>query len=237
MACVTTEPLLPPSPRFPLGTDPLGRDALCAFLSSLPNTLLAQATAISVSATFLVVVVLSLISERSEKLADFVLELLNGFPRLPLFVFLSLITSLTPFQVGLLIGLLASVRYAMGLMERAKEIVREEFSLASFASGADRLWVLRRHVLPHLWGLIVRSSLIVGAVAVQAEVGLGTLGLESPSSQGIGQLIYLLLTTPGALQTLAGLLQALTVSIAAASLSALPFALRSSLKPLRSKGR
>ncbi|ALU12648.1 hypothetical protein EYM_06040 [Ignicoccus islandicus DSM 13165] len=237
MECVEVEPLASPSPAFPLGGDPLGRDALCVFLSLLPNTLTAQVAAIATSFAFLWILVLLAASSKIRRIERSSLSLANGFPKLPFFVFLSLVVSLTPLQIGALVGILGSIRYAIGLLERAEEIMNECFSVASLSSGGTKIWVVRKHVLPHLIGLILRSSLIVGAIAVHAEVGLGMMGLEDVRHQGIGQLVYLVLNTPGAIQTQAGLIQALFVTSFSTFLSAVPMILRASLPSIRDRKR
>jgi peptide/nickel transport system permease protein len=200
-------PLQPPSRSHPLGTDPVGRDALCiAFkgsLASIEAGLSALATAVAVLAASTFAAVSSHVSRTVDSLA----ALVAGLPKMSLLLLLALITKLPPWGVGLLIGLLASMRGVRSVANRAKQAASMPYVEAAKAIGAPKARIVLRHILPSTWASTASYASIAAATAVYAEAGLSMLGLGDPTRPSWGLMINLILTTPGAILTPSGLLQ------------------------------
>ena len=218
------DPLLSPSLSHPLGTTPLGQDALCYLLkgiwSSVEAGLVATLTALSL---------LSLVGLLSlYKFPDWLLEVFVSFPRFSFLVFLALVLTLNPPLIGLIIGFFSSMAFSRSLVTKVKELRSSSFCLASKALGASDRWLFLKHCLPHMKSLLVRYSAISFAIAIYAEAGMAMLGLEDPSVPSVGRLFSLVESTPGAILTPAGQAQALasvftTVILASLALSSMRY--------------
>ncbi|KAA0226404.1 MAG: ABC transporter permease [Armatimonadetes bacterium] len=56
----------------------------------------------------------------------------------------------------------------------------QEFVVASRALGASHWHVVRRHILPHLWGLVLAVAMVGMAMVILAEGSLSFLGIGIP---------------------------------------------------------
>jgi ABC-type dipeptide/oligopeptide/nickel transport system permease subunit len=125
--------------------------------------------------------------------------------------FISLITKLDPLEIGLLVGALFALTFSKAVHFKALQLVREEFFLASLASGASELKAFLSHGLRNLSEEIARYTSISSAMAVYVEAGLASLGLEAQGTPSLGKEIYLILNTPGALLLFPGQVQLLVL--------------------------
>ena len=211
-------PLLPPSFAHPLGTDPLGRDALCALLSGVPTSL---EVALVSSAVSVVILSLALLLSTSNKgrLAEELADFLVSVPRLPLLVFLALLGSLNPLEIGLLIGLFSSSFGLKAIISEGRRLSRTQFFLASLASGASPFSAWRLHALRNEWRALASYAGLSASVAVYAEAGLAFLGLEEASVASVGKLAFLVFNVPGAVLTEAGVAQVLASALATVTIA------------------
>ncbi len=210
-------PLLPPSLEHPLGTDPLGRDALCALLSGTPFTL--EASLAAFASSFLLLSLASFLGTTKPSLAYSLSSFLSSLPRIPLLVFLALIVKLDPVGIGLLVGTLSSSLGLETVASLAEDLSSKPFYLASLASGASRFRAWLSHVMPNSLPSILSFCALSASVAIYAEAGASMLGLEDPSLPSVGKLAYLVFVTPGAVLTEAGLVQVLASALTASILA------------------
>jgi len=141
-------------------------------------------------------------------------ELLAAVPRLPLLVFLSGLFMLGPAGVALLVGILSSAYGLRTVARDAERLSASPFFLSSLASGAGALTAWRLHVLRNQWSLLAGYAGLSAATAVYADAALSLLGLSDPSSPGVAKLAFLVLSTPGAVLTPAGMVQVLASALA-----------------------
>ena len=200
-------PLEPPSRSHPLGTDPVGRDALCEVLAGIRASVEAAFAALAASLAVLSASLLAGVSARAGRLVDSVAALVAGLPRMSLLMMLALVTRLSPIGIGLLIGSLASLQGARAAATRARQVARSLYVEAARAIGAPWYRIVARHIAPNTWGSIASYASIASSAAVYAEAGLSMLGLGSPATPSLGKVAGLVMLTPGAVLTEAGLAQ------------------------------
>jgi len=170
----------PPSREHPLGTDQLGRDLLARLLYGARYTL---GTGLGAMGLILLVgtavgLVSGLLGGRLDALLMRMVDVLLAFPSLILA--LAIVGMLGPSLTNVLIGIAAVgwasyARVVRGLVLSLRE---REFVEAALALGAGRLWVARRHVLPH----------VLPTVAVLASLDMGNLllAISALSFLGVG---------------------------------------------------
>ena len=221
-SCPTSyQPLLAPSHRHPLGTDPVGRDALCELIMGIRASVEAAFAALASSLLVLIASLAAGVSEKAGQAVDSLAALGAGLPRMSLLMVLALATRLGPAEIGLLVGLLASLQGARATAARARQIARSLYVEAAHAIGAPRHRIILRHIAPNAWSSIASYASIASSAAVYAEAGLSMLGLGSPATPSLGKVASLVLLTPGAILTKAGLAQLLAALATIAALALL----------------
>ncbi len=206
--CVYAAPLSPPSLYHPLGTDPLGADALCTLSKGFLASLEAGFTGAAAALLVLVAASTASVSIAADRLITLASGVLLGIPGIALFMLLSMLFTLESWQAGLLVGFFAALQAARSVAARAKSVARKPFVEAAAATGAPRTRILLHHILPNIVDVLASYTSMAAAAAVYAEAGLSMLGLTDPSTPSLGRILNLLLNTPGAILTTAGLVQA-----------------------------
>ncbi len=175
-----------------LGTDADGRD-----LAALIMTGVRLELAVGLAAASLALVVgtgLGLVAAFAtgwlDRLISPLLDVLFPFPLLLLALLVGATQQRSTLTVVVSIGVAASAVVARYSRVLARRLLREDFVVAARASGAGRLALVNRHLLPNLVPpLLAQAALVVGA-AVLTEVTLSYLGLGVPLPQvSLGQLL------------------------------------------------
>lgn len=182
----------PPSADHPLGCDSLGRDVLArlalgarsAFLIAVPGALAALTLGSGLGA------VAGVAGGRFDAAVRGLAELTTVFPRLVLALALSAV--LGPGIVTAVVAFTLAAWPMAALPTRAQTLAlqREEFVHAAEALGAARGHILRRHILPGLWGgcLARTGGLIAQAALLEAALGVLGLGAQEPQSSWGGMI-------------------------------------------------
>jgi len=174
-------PLTAPDAHHWLGTDDLGHDVLDRLIAAAPPTV---GVGLAVGGGAMALAFGLALFGLTGRLADgFVLRLADVFNALP--VTLILIVLASAFRPGMaaLVGLLILFGWdaeLRTLRARLREVWRHESLDAARIAGASNTYLLRRHVMPALAGLI--AVLTVGLVrrGVFHYAGLAFLGLVDP---------------------------------------------------------
>jgi oligopeptide transport system permease protein len=191
-----------PTAKHPFGTDDLGRDTLARLVAGLRVSLLVAAFAELLDVVL--GVPLGLAAGYLGGKVDFVItriaDVLFAFPGLLLAILVAAIfgPAVTDRFGGM--GRLALVAAALSLVSwplmarlvRSQTLtVRErDYVLAAESLGADRVRILRRHVVPQLIGLVVTTVTlnVSGVIINEAVLSLLGLGIQPPDSS-IGKMI------------------------------------------------
>lgn len=169
-----------PGADFLLGTDHLGRDVLAriahGFLLDfgLSLTIVALSFAIGVSIGMLA----AEFAGPADRALTFVMDVLTSLPQIVIALILA--THLGGGELSLIVALSLTgwVKYARIARATAFSLREREFVTAARVAGGGRLYVLRRHVLPHL--LPVFSGLIA------LQFGHNILNIAALGFLGIG---------------------------------------------------
>ena len=173
-----THELSGPSGAHWLGTDELGRDILTRLLYGGQSTLLAAAlaAAIAVAIGTALGVAGGYLRGRTDRVLTFWGDLLLT---IPLLVVLIVVVSVFPaslYPAMLPLGLLLSAP-PMRVIRSVTMTVREDLYIeAARVSGLSHWQIMRRHVLPRIYGPIVVQATLAASVAVMLASGLAFLG-------------------------------------------------------------
>jgi peptide/nickel transport system permease protein len=177
----TANMLQPPSLKtgHVLGTDEFGRDILSRIMQGAGISLL-----ISVSATAMGAVIGTFMGIWSGFLGGAwdqwimrLADILFAFPSLLLAIFVMAILGEHTYNVIFAIGIVYIPQFARIARGAVLSVKNNEFIRASFSSGANKSYVLVRHLLPNIMmPIIVQSSLSL-SVAILLESALSFLGM------------------------------------------------------------
>jgi peptide/nickel transport system permease protein len=178
-------PAAPPTARFPLGTDELGRDSLARLLygSRVSLTLAPAAAALAT-------LIGAAIGVTAGYLGGFVdlclARLIDLFLSVPWLFLLLSVRAVLPLNVHplesvgitfLLLGLLGWAGPARVLRAAAREIKTEDFMIQAQARGCRRLRLLAVHLAPNLRGVLAAQFWTSVPIFILSEANLGFLGL------------------------------------------------------------
>ncbi len=177
----------PPSRRFLLGADDLGRDRLTRLLYATRISLLlaAAAAAIAIVAAFLVGGIAGYFGGWCDRAIVRALDLMLSLPWLFLLLTVRALLPLNVSPYGSLVvtyGMLAALGWASParVVRAAVRGIRDsDFVLQARAQGCPEWRVLLRHLLPNLKRVLMAQFWTAIPVFILAEANLGFLGLSA----------------------------------------------------------
>ena len=174
-----------PSRHHPWGCEAFGRDVLMATLAGAGSSLLFAALATLLSATLAILFVASAKtwSHQAGDFLDRAIDFVLSFPTL--LVSLAIVAFLKPSPATLIFALVlgSSPSLARLLSARADEVLAEAFVEAARGLGGHPLHIARRHLAPHLSGLVAIKIPAMLAGAILAEASLSFLGVGLPQGE------------------------------------------------------
>lgn len=169
----------PPSAAHWLGQDDYGRDVLARLVHASRISLLAPLIAVGVAV--LIGVPAALLAAYRRGFFDSTSNLVSDtFLSIPAIVFA--LTIITLFGRGLVtsmvaIGIVFSPYLFRVTRGAAMVASKETFVRAAESSGANAVWIMRRHLLPNVLGPVVVQVTILLGLSLLAEASLSFLGL------------------------------------------------------------
>jgi peptide/nickel transport system permease protein len=184
---------LPPSERFWLGTDLLGRDAYTRLVYGARTSLI-----IGIAANAVAVLIGTLLGTVAGYVGGWIgtaimrfTDLMMAFPALLLAIALAAILKPSLWIVALVIALVNWVQTARVIYTQTRALVEREFIEAAHALGAAWPRILLVHVLPHLAPHILVWGTLGIAVTVLLEATLSFLGIGvQPPTPSWGGIIF-----------------------------------------------
>lgn len=173
---------LSPSSAHWLGTDALGRDVFSNLLSGSRITLLVGLISVGVGAVVGIPIGVAaavsggFVSTLLEKVTD----LLLTFPALLLAIAFGSMWGASTQTAMLAIGIATAPAFARLARSGTLQVMSTEYVVAARVSGHGRFFVVVRHVLPNISGLLLVQASVVYGIAVIAESGLSYLGFGTP---------------------------------------------------------
>ena len=184
-------PSVPPSARYPLGTDVSGRDILAGIIHGARVSLLIG-IASSLAATLFGLCVGALAGYHGGVLDNVLMRCTDFFLTIPSFVLAVVLIAIFRPSVASVTVAIAVVSWPpVARLARAEFLAQREreYVLACRALGMSDLEIIVRQILPNaLPPVIVVSSLLV-ATAILTESGLSFLGLSDPNVISWGYMI------------------------------------------------
>ena len=174
-----------PAPIFLAGTDGYGRDQFSRILYGGQISLAAGLLATAIS-LFLGLLIGSVSGFYGRWVDESAMRLVELFLVLPWLYFLLAVRSFLPLHISptktffLLVAVIGTIGWARparlvrGIVLSAK---RRNYVIASRGFGASDCHILRRHVLPHTYGILLTQAALLVPQYVVAEVTLSFLGL------------------------------------------------------------
>ncbi len=162
-----------------LGTDDFGRDILSRIMKGTAVSLIISlgATALGAVIGTLMGIWAGFLGGRWDHWLMRVADVLFSFPSLLLAIFVMAILGEQTYNVVIAIGIVYIPQFARISRGAILSLKNQEFVRAAFSNGADKTYVLFRHLLPNiLVPLIVQVSLAL-SVAILLESALSFLGL------------------------------------------------------------
>jgi peptide/nickel transport system permease protein len=184
-------PLEPPSSRFWLGTDELGRSVLDLVIQGSQISLLVGflATVISMLIGALVGIAAGYFGGRTGivlmRLTDWFLVI----PFLPLAIVLAAILGRSLFVIALVIGIVTWPGTARVVRSQVLTLKERPYVERARALGASHRQIIARHILPNVFPLIFANTILVVAVAILTETTLSFLGLGDPFRVSWGSIL------------------------------------------------
>jgi peptide/nickel transport system permease protein len=184
-------PLEPPSSRFWLGTDELGRSVLDLVIQGSQISLLVGflATAISMLIGALVGIAAGYFRGWFGTLLMRFTDWFLVIPFLPLAIVLGAILGRSLFVIALVIGLVTWAGTARVVRAQVLTLKERPYVERARALGASNRQIIARHILPNVFPLIFANTILVVAVAILTETTLSFLGLGDPFSVSWGSIL------------------------------------------------
>ncbi|MCA2010805.1 ABC transporter permease [Cereibacter sphaeroides] len=178
-------------PRFPLGTDILGRDLLaCLFYGARVSLL------IGLSATLAATLVGTVIGAAAGFFGGKVDRWLMGFTEIfqttpPFVLAVVVVAAFTPSLTSIIIAISLVSWPPLARLVRAQflQLMPREFVLAGIVMGMSNTRLIVTQLLPNAITPIIVSSSLMIASAILLEAGLAFLGLGDPNAMSWGYMI------------------------------------------------
>jgi peptide/nickel transport system permease protein len=184
-------PLEPPSVRFWLGTDELGRSVLDLVIQGSQISLL-----VGFLATGMSMLIGSLVGITAGYFGGWVDVLLMRFtdwflviPFLPLAIVLAAILGRSLFVIAFVIGVTTWPATARVVRAQVLTLKERSYVERARALGAGNSQIVGRHILPNVFPLIFANTILVVALAIYTEAILSFLGLGDPFSVSWGSIL------------------------------------------------
>lgn len=190
----------PPSTRYPMGTDYLGRDILSAVMLGARTAMTAVGWVVTTTA-ILGIGLGALAAVRGGWIDDVICRLGDLVSAVPRFFLAVAVTAFFGGELRHLIMLLALTSWpflARLVRSEALSVVEREFVGASRAVGASDVRILVRHVVPNVVPVAVAVVALTASRVVLLESSLSFLGLGDPEVISWG---FLLNNARGFLET------------------------------------
>lgn len=195
---ISSQPLLPPDDAHPLGTDDVGKDIFTELLYG-SRTSLTVASVVSLGVLTigtLIGVFSGYVGGNSDRVLMRGVDIFLMIPDLPLILILA--AYLRP-NIWNIIFILILMGWPIGArVTRAQTRTLRVSGHVDFArvSGATAQYVIKKHIVPDLYPIMVTTVVMQSIRAILSESGLAFLGLGDPSYPSWGSMIKYAITYP-----------------------------------------
>lgn len=189
----------PPSAQHPLGTDDAGKDVLTNLIygSRVSLTVGFFAAFISLFIGGLVGIIAGFYGRQVENILMRLTDILLVIPDLPLMIILIAILGRSLSIIIIVLGILGWTSTARIVRAQTLSVKERKFVQRARAIGAGNMYIVRRHIFPMVFPLMVVNAVITISVAIYNESVLAFLGLGDPTRLSWGQMLQFAFTRGG----------------------------------------
>jgi peptide/nickel transport system permease protein len=189
----------PPGPEHWLGTDDAGKDVLSNLIYGARVSLTVGffASFISVVIGGAIGIVAGFYGGRIENLLMRFTDVMLVIPDLPLAIVLVAIIGPGLLTIITVIGILYWTGSARLVRSQVLSVKERKFVLRARAIGAGNLYIIRRHIFPSVFPLMVVNTILVISSAIITESSLAFIGLADPTTLSWGQMLNFAFTRGG----------------------------------------
>ncbi len=185
-------PFMRPSSEFWLGTDEQGRDVFARLAFGARMSLTIGFT-VQIIALLFGIVMGTLGVFAPKPISIPILRLTDGMFAFPDILLAILIVGIWNARFGAMIIALSITAWpAVARLTRTQvaTLKDREYVIASKALGASTTYLVRKHILPHLWGILLAVAMIDVAAVILAESALSFLGIgiQAPTASWGGMI-------------------------------------------------
>lgn len=186
-------PNQPPSRKFPLGTDPFGRDVLAQVVVGIRTSLYVGAFAglIGVCIGVAIGVIGGYIKGWVGEVLNFFTNIVMVFPLLPVLIILAAIFERRSLLlVATIIGLVSWPWVARATRAQVLSLREREFVRLARISGEGSAKIALLEVMPYILAYVVMAFVLLVAGAIGSEAGISMIGLGPTEAVSLGNLLF-----------------------------------------------
>lgn len=182
---------VPPSREHLLGTDDAGKDVLTNLIYgarvSLTVGFFASFITLIIGGT--VGIVAGFVGGRVENFLMRLTDILLVIPDLPLMIILIALLGRKLWVIIVVVGILSWTGTARIVRSQTLSVKERKFVQRARALGAGNLYIIRRHIFPLVFPLMVVNAVLVISGIILYEATLAFLGLGDPTRVSWGQML------------------------------------------------
>jgi peptide/nickel transport system permease protein len=180
-----------PSPEHWLGTDDAGKDVFSNLVygSRVSLTVGFFAAFISLVIGGGVGIIAGFYGARIENVLMRFTDILLVIPDLPLMVVLIALTKPSLLNIIIVLGILGWTSTARVVRSQTLSVKERKFIHRARAIGGGNFYIVRRHIFPMVFPLMVVNAILVISAAIYNESVLGFFGLGDPTTLSWGQML------------------------------------------------
>lgn len=182
----------PPSFEHLLGTDELGRDILGYLISGSRVSMMVGLLATIIS--MLIGTVLGIVSGYYDKNIGVIIMRITDFflviPWLPLMIVLASIMGTSIWNIIIVIGITSWAGTARVVRSQTLSVKELQFIERAIAIGSSDSHIMKKHILPNVFPLVIANTVLNAAVAITTETTLSFLGLGDVTRPSWGVMLH-----------------------------------------------
>jgi peptide/nickel transport system permease protein len=181
----------PPNAQHLLGTDDAGKDVLTNLIYGARVSLIVgfftAFIALAIGGT--VGIIAGFYGGQVENVLMRLTDILLVLPDLPLMIILIALLGRSMWIIIVVLGVLSWTSTARVVRSQTLAVKERKFVQRARAIGAGNMYIIRRHIFPMVFPLMVVNAVLVISVAIYNESVLGFLGLGDPTRLSWGQML------------------------------------------------
>ncbi len=176
-------PVVPPSPKFPWGTDTIGRDVFSRVVYGSRTILIVilMSTALSMSIGIPLGLISGYIGGKLDRTFSLIMDSIYAFPGLILAIAVAAMLGPGIYNTSISLAVVYIPTYFRMVRGQVLSLREQLFVEAARALGATDWRILRRYIFPSVFFIIAVVFSLNVADAILTEAGLSFLGLSVPS--------------------------------------------------------